>query len=155
MKEDEYQQRSSKYCNFHQDRGHTTEECIHLKEELDMLVQMGHFGEIARSTKQDTSSYKRRREARSDEYLETLEDLPTPRVGSSTSSKEGIMEGRLSPPVRDIYEKLPITYLLTSQKTTWEKGKLALLRSPLKTKKGSRFHTKTPWLSPLSFPIWR
>ncbi|KAL0461341.1 UNVERIFIED_CONTAM: hypothetical protein Slati_0021700 [Sesamum latifolium] len=42
------------------------------------LVQMGHFGEIARSAKQDTPSYKRRREARSDEYLEKPRRPPHP-----------------------------------------------------------------------------
>ncbi|KAK4422980.1 hypothetical protein Salat_1880600 [Sesamum alatum] len=38
--------RSSKFCNFHQDRGHTTEECIHLKKELERLIQMGQAEEI-------------------------------------------------------------------------------------------------------------
>ncbi|KAL0355517.1 UNVERIFIED_CONTAM: Transposon Ty3-G Gag-Pol polyprotein [Sesamum radiatum] len=78
MKENEYRQRSSKYCNFHQDRGNTTEECIHLKEELERLVQMGPFSKITRSTKQETPSHKRRREIRSEEYIEDFRKRPHP-----------------------------------------------------------------------------
>ncbi|KAK4413825.1 hypothetical protein Salat_2795300 [Sesamum alatum] len=48
MKENEDRQRSSKYYKFNQDRGHTTAECFHLKEELERLVQMGQLRSLVR-----------------------------------------------------------------------------------------------------------
>lgn len=43
MRENEERMRSLKYCHFHKDRGHSTEECYHLKEEIERLVQIGHL----------------------------------------------------------------------------------------------------------------
>ena len=31
------------YCRHHQDYGHTTEECSHLKEEIERLISIGHL----------------------------------------------------------------------------------------------------------------
>ncbi|XP_014499028.1 uncharacterized protein LOC106760112 [Vigna radiata var. radiata] len=33
----------SKHCRYHQNRGHTTEDCITLKDKLEALVQAGHL----------------------------------------------------------------------------------------------------------------
>ncbi|XP_014515666.1 uncharacterized protein LOC106773495 [Vigna radiata var. radiata] len=33
----------SKYCRYHQNRGHTTEDCVTLKDKLEALVQAGHL----------------------------------------------------------------------------------------------------------------
>ncbi|KAL0456000.1 UNVERIFIED_CONTAM: hypothetical protein Slati_0939200 [Sesamum latifolium] len=43
MRENEERQKSRKYCNFHRDRGHDTEECVHLRKELERLIQLGHL----------------------------------------------------------------------------------------------------------------
>ncbi|KAK4426611.1 hypothetical protein Salat_1429800 [Sesamum alatum] len=61
MKENEGRQRSSKFCNFHQDRGHTTKECFHLKEELETLIQMGQFKHLIHSDKEATHTSKKKR----------------------------------------------------------------------------------------------
>ncbi|KAL0448228.1 UNVERIFIED_CONTAM: hypothetical protein Slati_1379200 [Sesamum latifolium] len=58
--------RSSNRPRKEPDRGHTTEECVHLKEELERLLQMGHFGELTQSTKDDLPS--KRMEVRFGEY---------------------------------------------------------------------------------------
>ncbi|KAL2252293.1 UNVERIFIED_CONTAM: hypothetical protein Sindi_0024000 [Sesamum indicum] len=34
---------SNKYCRFHRERGHNTEECYQLKDEIERLVRQGHF----------------------------------------------------------------------------------------------------------------
>ncbi|KAL0410741.1 UNVERIFIED_CONTAM: hypothetical protein Slati_3663800 [Sesamum latifolium] len=45
MGDNQENQKSQKYCNYHQDRGHDTEECIHLQKELERLIQIGHLPE--------------------------------------------------------------------------------------------------------------
>ncbi|XP_011078636.1 uncharacterized protein LOC105162327 [Sesamum indicum] len=34
---------SNKYCRFHRERGHNTEECFQLKDEIERLVRQGYF----------------------------------------------------------------------------------------------------------------
>ncbi|KAL0381132.1 UNVERIFIED_CONTAM: hypothetical protein Sangu_0177500 [Sesamum angustifolium] len=43
MKDNPKRLKSDKYCRFHRDRGHTTEECLHLKNEIEKLIQRGHL----------------------------------------------------------------------------------------------------------------
>ncbi|KAL0404551.1 UNVERIFIED_CONTAM: hypothetical protein Sradi_2095900 [Sesamum radiatum] len=43
MRENEERQKSRRYCNYHRDRGHETEECVHLQRELERLIQSGHL----------------------------------------------------------------------------------------------------------------
>ncbi|KAL0338052.1 UNVERIFIED_CONTAM: hypothetical protein Scaly_2080300 [Sesamum calycinum] len=43
MKDNPKRLKSDKYCRFHRDRGHTTEECHHLKNEIEKLIQRGHL----------------------------------------------------------------------------------------------------------------
>ncbi|XP_014521996.1 uncharacterized protein LOC106778541 [Vigna radiata var. radiata] len=38
----------SKYCRYHQNRGHTTEDCVTLKDKLETLVQAGHLQRMIR-----------------------------------------------------------------------------------------------------------
>ncbi|KAL0373703.1 UNVERIFIED_CONTAM: hypothetical protein Sradi_3286000 [Sesamum radiatum] len=45
MRENEERQKSRKYCSFHQDRGHETEECVHLRKELERLIELGQLPE--------------------------------------------------------------------------------------------------------------
>ncbi|KAL0453570.1 UNVERIFIED_CONTAM: hypothetical protein Slati_1335100 [Sesamum latifolium] len=37
--------KSDKYCRFHKDRGHSTEDCYHLKNEIEKLIQRGYLKE--------------------------------------------------------------------------------------------------------------
>ncbi|KAL0313369.1 UNVERIFIED_CONTAM: hypothetical protein Sradi_5736200 [Sesamum radiatum] len=37
--------KSDKYCLFHKDRGHSTEECLHLKDEIEKLIRRGYLKE--------------------------------------------------------------------------------------------------------------
>jgi hypothetical protein len=37
---------NQKYCEYHRDHGHWTEECISLKKEIEMLIQQGKLKEF-------------------------------------------------------------------------------------------------------------
>ncbi|KAL0313910.1 UNVERIFIED_CONTAM: hypothetical protein Sangu_2235400 [Sesamum angustifolium] len=45
MKDNPKRIKSEKYCRFHRDRGHTTEECHHLMNEIEKLIQHGYLKE--------------------------------------------------------------------------------------------------------------
>ncbi|KAL0461346.1 UNVERIFIED_CONTAM: hypothetical protein Slati_0022200 [Sesamum latifolium] len=45
MKDNSKRLKSDKYYCFHRDRGHTTEECYHLKNEIETLIQYGYLKE--------------------------------------------------------------------------------------------------------------
>ncbi|KAL0286608.1 UNVERIFIED_CONTAM: hypothetical protein Sangu_2725900 [Sesamum angustifolium] len=56
--------KSKKYCRFHRDRGHTTEECNHLMNEIEKLIQRGYLKEYINQgpnrQPQDSTSAKTR-----------------------------------------------------------------------------------------------
>ncbi|KAL0456025.1 UNVERIFIED_CONTAM: hypothetical protein Slati_0941700 [Sesamum latifolium] len=45
MRDNKERQKSRKYCKFHRDRGHDTEECFHLQQELERLIKLGYLPE--------------------------------------------------------------------------------------------------------------
>lgn len=50
----------SKYCRYHQNRGHTTEDCNTLKEKLESLVQAGHLQKFVQHGRQGIPSGARK-----------------------------------------------------------------------------------------------
>ncbi|KAL0385988.1 UNVERIFIED_CONTAM: hypothetical protein Sradi_2993100 [Sesamum radiatum] len=49
--------KSHKFCRFHNDYGHTTEECRHLKNEIERLIQNGGSGEVQGNPLQSRRCY--------------------------------------------------------------------------------------------------
>ncbi|KAL0341378.1 UNVERIFIED_CONTAM: Transposon Ty3-G Gag-Pol polyprotein [Sesamum radiatum] len=45
MRENPKRMKSDKYCLFHKDRGHGTEDCFHLKDEIEKLIRRGYLKE--------------------------------------------------------------------------------------------------------------
>ncbi|KAL0315584.1 UNVERIFIED_CONTAM: hypothetical protein Sradi_5436600 [Sesamum radiatum] len=45
MKDNPKRLKSDKYCKFHKDRGHSTKDCYHLKNEIEKLIQRGYLKE--------------------------------------------------------------------------------------------------------------
>ena len=43
MKKDPTKRDMTKYCDFHRDRGHRTDDCIHLKKEIKFLIRCEHL----------------------------------------------------------------------------------------------------------------
>ena len=40
---DHFKMNQNKYCRFHKDIGHTMEECITLKDEIEKLIRCGYL----------------------------------------------------------------------------------------------------------------
>ncbi|KAK4381571.1 hypothetical protein Sango_2954800 [Sesamum angolense] len=45
MRKNPKRMKSNKYCLFHKDRGHSTEDCFHLKDEIEKLIQQEYLKE--------------------------------------------------------------------------------------------------------------
>ena len=43
MKTDPAKRDSTKYCEFHRDDGHRTDDCIQLRKEIEYLIRCGHL----------------------------------------------------------------------------------------------------------------
>ncbi|KAL0437687.1 UNVERIFIED_CONTAM: hypothetical protein Sradi_0476600 [Sesamum radiatum] len=50
---------SNKYCRFHKEKGHDTEECYQLKDEIERLVRQGYFKEY-KLERDEQGAYKGR-----------------------------------------------------------------------------------------------
>ncbi|CAA0805859.1 Unknown protein, partial [Striga hermonthica] len=63
--------RSNKYCRFHRDYGHNTEDCRHLKDEIERLIQGGHLKDFVI---RDRPRGKERRRCREDSVARSDRD---------------------------------------------------------------------------------
>ncbi|KAL0394775.1 UNVERIFIED_CONTAM: hypothetical protein Slati_4443700 [Sesamum latifolium] len=77
MRKNSKRMKSDRYCLFYKDRGHSTEECLHLKDEIEKLIQRGYLKEYVDRNNQ-------------------------PREGNSRPSREGCeREARQNQPNQD------------------------------------------------------
>ena len=51
---------SSKYCRFHRDTGHTTDECRQLKDEIEGLISRGYFRQYVKNQNTNQASASQR-----------------------------------------------------------------------------------------------
>nr|GEW11999.1 reverse transcriptase domain-containing protein [Tanacetum cinerariifolium] len=49
---------SNKFCDFHNDKGHSTEECMQLKKQIEELVRVGEFSHMIKEIKQGRDQSK-------------------------------------------------------------------------------------------------
>ncbi|CAA0819896.1 Unknown protein, partial [Striga hermonthica] len=72
--------KSNLYCRFHKDYGHNTDDCRHLKDEIERLIKVGHLKEFIYKDRE--KSNKRRERSRS------------PRKRARTPEKEELPQKR-------------------------------------------------------------
>ncbi|XP_022846327.1 uncharacterized protein LOC111369074 [Olea europaea var. sylvestris] len=77
----------SKYCHFHRDHGHDTEECLQLKDEIECLLRRGL---LAKYVKNDRGKQR-------------LDDRPPPRTGVINMIIGGVTSGGVSNSARKSY----------------------------------------------------
>ena len=53
MKTDSAKRDSTKYCEFHRDHGHRTDDCVQLRREIEYLIRRGHLRRFVASEGQD------------------------------------------------------------------------------------------------------
>ena len=56
MKTDPTKRDLTKYCEFHRDHGHRTDDCIQLRKEIEYLIQRGHLRRFVASEGRDQAS---------------------------------------------------------------------------------------------------
>ncbi|XP_058741380.1 uncharacterized protein LOC131613752 [Vicia villosa] len=71
----------SKFCRFHKGHGHNTEDCIHLKDAIDILIKEGHLKQYAK--KQEAA-----KEAKPITEEKPAEDTPAMQVAMSITTPE-------------------------------------------------------------------
>ncbi|XP_058726284.1 uncharacterized protein LOC131597614 [Vicia villosa] len=71
----------SKFCRFHKGHGHNTEDCIHLKDAIEILIREGHLKQYAK--KQEAT-----REAKPVVEEKPAEDTPAMQVAMSITRPE-------------------------------------------------------------------
>ncbi|XP_058732618.1 uncharacterized protein LOC131604174 [Vicia villosa] len=71
----------SKFCRFHKGHGHNTEDCIHLKDAIEILIREGHLKQYAK--KQEAN-----KEAKPITEEKPAEDTPAMQVAMSVTRPE-------------------------------------------------------------------
>ena len=56
MKTNPAKRGSTKYCEFHRDHGHRTDDCIQLRKKIEYLIQRGHLHRFVASEGRDQAS---------------------------------------------------------------------------------------------------
>ncbi|GKB15553.1 hypothetical protein Tco_0849476 [Tanacetum coccineum] len=49
---------SNKFCEFHNDKGHSTDECMQLKKQIEELVKAGKLSHFIKEIRQDKDKQK-------------------------------------------------------------------------------------------------
>ncbi|GKE15164.1 hypothetical protein Tco_1422741 [Tanacetum coccineum] len=49
---------SNKFCDFHNDKGHSTDECMQLKKQIEELVRAGKLSHLIKEIKQSQDQTK-------------------------------------------------------------------------------------------------
>ncbi|KAL0462839.1 UNVERIFIED_CONTAM: hypothetical protein Slati_0171500 [Sesamum latifolium] len=97
-KEGPQRPQSNKFCRFHNDYGHTTAECRHLKNEIERLIQNGYLQEYVCWEKARGTRPYQKREADKPKEVKRASPETLPRGGPKTGSGE--RAGPSDPPVR-------------------------------------------------------
>ncbi|KAI3443762.1 hypothetical protein Pfo_000427 [Paulownia fortunei] len=84
LRESSRRAKSNKYCRFHRDRGHTTEECFHLKQEIERLIRKGYLTEFVEKANKRSRGNNQEQHGR-----EREENLPTAGVIAVISGGPG------------------------------------------------------------------
>ncbi|KAI5425253.1 hypothetical protein KIW84_031161 [Lathyrus oleraceus] len=118
----------SKYCRFHRSHGHVTEDCVHLKDAIEILIQEGHLKQYTRKNeapRHDEPEKKRPRE-------DTPPDNSPYQVALCVSRPEDFFlpeplpEGKIT--ALSPWENFPTTLVISGGGTNGESAALSVKR---------------------------
>ncbi|KAL0420908.1 UNVERIFIED_CONTAM: hypothetical protein Slati_3113700 [Sesamum latifolium] len=116
--------KSDKFCRFHNDYGHTTEECRHLKNEIERLIQNGYLQEyVCWKKARETGPYQKQEGDKIKEMkAASPERFPKEGVKYASGSKGEINDpprkGVIRMIVGDLKEGLPSRTKVAGQRST-------------------------------------
>ncbi|XP_022874237.1 uncharacterized protein LOC111393068 [Olea europaea var. sylvestris] len=109
----------SKYCHFHKNHGHNTEECLQLKEEIEPQLRRGLLAKYVKN----------------DRGRQRLEGIPPPRAGVINMITRGVASGGDSNSARKSYGRSARVYSIQkkaryNQSITFDKDDLISITHP-------------------------
>ncbi|XP_022876920.1 uncharacterized protein LOC111395142 [Olea europaea var. sylvestris] len=78
----------SKYCEFHRDHGHTTEDCKALQQEIEALIKRGFLSNYVGHDKCPRNDYDKRKEFGAESYGQPMTGTINIIIGGITSEKD-------------------------------------------------------------------
>ena len=97
-----------KYCCFHKDYGHYTDECCDLKEQIEELIQRG---KLQKFVKKDYQSHPRMEEKSDDDHKEDKRECPKQVVGEIRVITGGPITGGLYRSLRRHFRDKSIVFM--------------------------------------------
>ena len=75
MRSDPAKRDNTKYCEFHRDHGHRTDDCIQLRKEIEYLIRRGHHCRFVASEGQDQVQPPPHRQSTSTQHQQPLGEI--------------------------------------------------------------------------------
>ncbi|GKC45220.1 hypothetical protein Tco_1062942 [Tanacetum coccineum] len=114
----------NKFCEFHGEVGHNTDECMHLKRKIEELLKNGKLSHVIKELKQNSGK-----------------DQPKEKKKGETSSKDKALAILMTPPGNQmVLATAPLIGF--SGEIIWPLGKLSLL-----VKIGDEEHSASTWMN--------
>uniref|UniRef100_A0A2N9IAL2 Uncharacterized protein n=1 Tax=Fagus sylvatica TaxID=28930 RepID=A0A2N9IAL2_FAGSY len=101
------------YCRFHQDHGHTIEDCFALKQQIEALIRQGKLGKFVRQDKPEVRPESR--PTRQDENKDRQEDHPRDIIGEIRTIVGGLASRGASRSSRKAYARQAHNILVTQR----------------------------------------
>ena len=95
MKTDPAKRDSTKYCEFHRDHGHRTDDCIQLRKEIEYLIRRGHLCRFMASEGPDQAPPSSPRQLAPTQHQQPLGEIHVISEGFAGGGGSPVQPGRL------------------------------------------------------------
>ncbi|GJZ82875.1 reverse transcriptase domain-containing protein [Tanacetum coccineum] len=98
----------NRYCDYHNEKGHNTNDCFHLKRQLEMALESGKLNHLVKDVRQRGKGNQRNNGPQKAKVINTIQSHPLGRKQKTTMRDEGWMNVPItfpSVPARDLSEE--------------------------------------------------